>query len=255
MDEIVLENKMQGDHLGMPAEGRAVLRRQARQVQRMEDPAAAWEGEVPLWVAAPNVSAVLRKRRTVTKVAPGCYRVGPYPFTFLWIAANELPLRDELLPFLVARSGRALDAFCLWAKTRLPPAWLQRRVKILPMSTATAEELAEELVRYVRRFADDPEIRARQRWVTKLELKLDPELHEQVVGEGRKEGRDEGRKEGRDEGRVIEARSMLRRVLARRALSVGAKESARIDDCTDLATLERWVEQAVAATSAADALR
>ena len=57
-------------------------------------------------------------------VAPGCYRVGPSPFPFLWIAANELPLLDELVPFLIARSGRALDAFVHWVKTRRPLDWI-----------------------------------------------------------------------------------------------------------------------------------
>ena len=122
---------MQGDHLDMSAEARAVLRRQARQVQHVEDPAVPWESEVPLWLSAPNVSAIVRERRSVSEVAPGCYQVGPYPFSFLWIAANELPLQDELIPFLVTRSGRALDEFCLWAKTRVTPSRLQRMVKIL----------------------------------------------------------------------------------------------------------------------------
>jgi hypothetical protein len=36
----------------------------------------------------------------------------------LWIAANELPLADELVPFLIARTGRPLDAFVRWVKTR-----------------------------------------------------------------------------------------------------------------------------------------
>jgi hypothetical protein len=34
-------------------------------------------------------------------VAPGCYRIGPDWFSTFWIAANELPLVDELVPFLV----------------------------------------------------------------------------------------------------------------------------------------------------------
>jgi hypothetical protein len=33
-------------------------------------------------------------------VADGVYRVNPSPFGFLCIAANELPLADELIPFL-----------------------------------------------------------------------------------------------------------------------------------------------------------
>ena len=49
---------------------------------------------------------------------------------------------------------------------------------------------------------------------------------------------------------VAEARSALRRVLARRKLALNAEEEARIDACTDLTTLERWHDQAVESQSA-----
>ena len=62
-------------------------------------------------------------------------------------------------------------------------------------------------------------------------------------------------KEGEREGRLAEARSALRRVLARRGLVVGAEEEARIEGCGDRATLERWHDEAVVAGSAGEALR
>ena len=55
-------------------------------------------------------------------------------------------------------------------------------------------------------------------------------------------------------GRLAEARSALRRVLARRKLALSADDEARVDGATDLADLERWHDQAVDATSAAAAL-
>jgi hypothetical protein len=58
----MLELKLAGNHLDRKAVERALLRRQARQVQRLED----------------------------------------------------LPLVDELVPFLLARSGQALDDFDRW---------------------------------------------------------------------------------------------------------------------------------------------
>ena len=112
-------------------------------------------------------------------------------------------------------------------------------VKILPMSTSTAEEL----VNYIRKFADDPEIRDRQRWVTKLELKLDPELNEQVTGESR------------DEGHLLGLRTALRKVLTQRSLPLSAEDATRIDACNDLTTLERWIGQAIAAATTEEALR
>jgi hypothetical protein len=62
------------------------------------------------------------------------------------------------------------------------------------------------------------------------------------------------RDEGRDEGRLTQARVALRRVLAVRALAASASDDARIDACTDIATLERWLDQALVAQSAAKAL-
>ena len=71
-----------------------------------------------------------------------------------------------------------------------------------------------------------------------LLLAKDPELR-QVVNE---------------EGRLAEARANLRRVLACRGLEVSAKDEARIDRCTTRATLEHWIDKAVVAPSAAEAL-
>jgi hypothetical protein len=65
----------------------------------------------------------------------------------------------------------------------------------------------------------------------------------------------EGRGEGLDAGRLVEARSALRRVLARRKLQVSDDDEALIDTTADLAALERWHDQAIDAASAAEALR
>src|SRR5262245_2909414 len=140
-DEIVLEIKMQGDHLDMRATERALLRRQARQVQRMEDPKVPWDGDMPFWMIASHVPAILIKRRTVRPVAAGCYSVETGAFQCLWIAANELPLCDELIPCLIARTGRALDDFGRWVRTQRPTGWLSRMVEFLPMSISVHEEL------------------------------------------------------------------------------------------------------------------
>ena len=69
------------------------------------------------------------------------------------------------------------------------------------------------------------------------------------------EGRREAHQEGRLEGRLIEARKALRHVLARRELELSAEDDARIEACGDLATIERWHDHAVTATSASEALR
>jgi hypothetical protein len=237
-DEMVLEIKMPGDHLDFRMLTRAELRRQARQVQRIEAPQSCWAGEEPLWIVAPHVPEVLVERRTLTELSPGCHSVGPYPFSFLWIAANMLPLRDELIPFLIARSGQALDDFGRWVARRRPRSWLLRMVQVLPMSTS----VRDEILRYVPR-TDDPEIRARQRHVAQVLLELDPELQEQV------------NREARHAGRLQEARAALRLVLAQRGLPLSTAEDSCIEACAELSTLERWLARAIQASSAAEVLR
>ncbi|HSN99985.1 MAG TPA: hypothetical protein VLS89_16950, partial [Candidatus Nanopelagicales bacterium] len=106
-DEVLVEIKMGGDHLDVPSIERALLRRQGRRVQRVEAAAAEgapWPPQEALWLVAPHVPTWLHKEYEVTPISPGCFRVGPAQFPFLWIAANGLPLADELVPFLVARS-------------------------------------------------------------------------------------------------------------------------------------------------------
>jgi hypothetical protein len=67
--------------------------------------------------------------------------------------------------------------------------------------------------------------------------------------------REEGREEGRDAGRLDGARASLRRVLARRGIPLSAEDEARIEACTSTDTLALWLEHAIDAPSAADALR
>jgi len=43
-------------------------------------------------------------------------------------------------------------------------------------------------------------------------------------------------------------------VLARRQFTLSNDEDARIEACTDLTTLERWLDRSVTAVSASDAL-
>ncbi|WP_437574138.1 hypothetical protein [Sorangium sp. So ce887] len=174
-------------------------------------------------------------------VAPGCYRVGPSPFQFLWIAANELPLRDELVPFLVARSGRALDEFARWVAPRREVEWVLSMVQYMPMSAWTREDLKRRFGR-----SDDPEIEARRQEILQTLLADSLEVTERLV--------EKGIERGQQQGRVTEARAALRRVLARRGLALSPAQEARIDDCSELVTLERWLDQAVTSASAEEAL-
>ncbi len=245
-EEVMIELKLAGNHLDRRAVERALLRRQARQVQRLEEQDPSWLGEEPLWLVASHLPAWLAELRRPERCAPGCYYVEPRGRSFLWIAANELPLRDELVPFLMARSGQALDELGRWVATRRPIDWVLSMLEYLPMTMPTREDL-------LRRFGkvDDPEIEARRQHILKVLLEMSPETKQEI----REEGRREGRQEGRQEGRLAATRASLRRVLAGRQLTPTEDEAARIEACTDLATLERWLDRSITAASVADALR
>jgi hypothetical protein len=88
--------------------------------------------------------------------------------------------------------------------------------------------------------------------VTAMEqASLEPVIIEDLV----KFGEDRGYDRGYERGRLEEERATLRRVLALRKLGLKADGEARIDACTDLATLQRWHDQAVLAASADEALQ
>ena len=76
-----------------------------------------------------------------------------------------------------------------------------------------------------------------------------------VIEAAKVESWGEGKKEGAKEGQLTHARAVLRRVLARRGLALSAVDESRIEACADLATLDRWLDAAVVAPSAADALQ
>jgi hypothetical protein len=233
--ELIIEIKMPGDHVDMTAVDRAWLRRYAWQVQLREDPDMRWDGEVPLSIVAPHVPAILAERRTLERIAPGVYRVGPSPFLFLRIAANELPLADELVPFLIARSGRALDAFVGWVKTRRPLPWLLRVLECLPMSDAAYDDLRL----FTIPKTDDPILLERRAKLAQWAMEAYPHVVENMI----------------HSAHLAEARTGLRHVLALRRLALTAADEARIDACTDLDTLRRWHDQAVVAAGVAEALR
>ncbi len=101
------------------------------------------------------------------------------------------------------------------------------------MTAPTREDL-------LQRFGpvDDPEIEARRQHILDVLLNMSPEKKQELI----------------DEGRLDEARAALRSVLAVRQLTPGQEEAARIEACTDLATLKRWHIQAVTAATVSDAL-
>lgn len=100
-------------------------------------------------------------------------------------------------------------------------------------------------------------MRGRYKWMVRAmeQANLEPVVIEDLVKFGEDRGLKKGLKRGREQGRQEEERGTLRRVLALRNLPLSAELEQQIDACTDLATLRRWLDQAVFADSAVEALR
>ena len=71
---------------------------------------------------------------------------------------------------------------------------------------------------------------------------------------GKLEGKLEGIREGIREGEVKGKRDTLLRLLARAGIALTESESARIQACSDIATLDRWVDNILGAKTAAEVL-
>ncbi|WP_224361000.1 Rpn family recombination-promoting nuclease/putative transposase [Hyalangium versicolor] len=72
--------------------------------------------------------------------------------------------------------------------------------------------------------------------------------------QGHQRGRLEGMEEGQEAGRRA-LRTSIRKVLQKRGLSLEPQQEALLESCMDLGTLERWLDQALTAASAPEALR
>ena len=76
----------------------------------------------------------------------------------------------------------------------------------------------------------------------------------QARQQAREQGRQQGREEARQEGlRVM--RAALSEMLRQRGWVPGPEEQERLEGCDDLGTLQRWLVQAMTATSVSDVLR
>lgn len=65
-----------------------------------------------------------------------------------------------------------------------------------------------------------------------------------------REGKAEGMREGKAEG----MRAALLKLVARAGIALNDEQRARVESCRDLATLERWVDNALTAKTATELL-
>ncbi|MGK4002435.1 hypothetical protein WMF31_07420 [Sorangium sp. So ce1036] len=89
------------------------------------------------------------------------------------------------------------------------------------------------------------------------EAKLPPfvqRLIDRGMREGKLEGMREGKLEGMREGELKGKKETLLRLLARAGIVLAESESARIQACSDIAILDRWIENVLGAKTATEVL-
>ena len=127
-----------------------------------------------------------------------------------------------------SRASRVRDA-------ERPGHLRERMVRFLSMTLVAQRERPPGLLEEDMVFRDEQE---RAEWMAQEWLEAFPALEGVLI----------------KKYAVEEARRILQIILDSRHLTPTAEEQARIDGCTDLAPLERWVKQAAVATSVAEAL-
>ncbi len=81
-----------------------------------------------------------------------------------------------------------------------------------------------------------------------------PPFVQRLIDRGKLEGLREGKLEGLREGKLEGKRGTLLRLLARTGIVLTESESARIQACTDIATLDRWIDNVFGAKTATEVL-
>ncbi|WP_437488883.1 hypothetical protein WME75_09615 [Sorangium sp. So ce1014] len=81
-----------------------------------------------------------------------------------------------------------------------------------------------------------------------------PPFVQKLIDRGKLEGLREGKLEGLREGKLEGKRGTLLRLLARTGIVLTESESARIQACTDIATLDRWIDNVLGAKTATEVL-
>jgi len=217
----VVELKMPGDHTDhetwVRARSRQVIWDQVELLALKRD-----EREAALASNRPTRPVTLPPHADLVFVAPhlpdwigahselilcgdGVWRVGGAGVRALWVAANDLPLHDALLPFLQVRSGRRRVEFIQWlvSKDELP-GWFGRWMEAVKMDPAD-----KELFDTTRHDTPDDGPWATPEQVRNHFIRQVPELRQKLLDLARREGRQEGHKEGHKEGRQHSLRHLF----------------------------------------------
>jgi predicted nucleotidyltransferase/HEPN domain-containing protein len=132
------------------------------------------------------------------------------------------------------------------------------RVRVLDLGARVREACAEKLVSYCGAEAVG-ELPVPPKEEASMDLPEPPALDDPRAVEQWRDAIaasfEQGEAVGLEKGELKATRGALRRILARRGIELRPEDSARIDACADLPTLERWLEEAAVADRAEDALR
>ncbi|WP_437982859.1 hypothetical protein [Sorangium sp. So ce117] len=81
-----------------------------------------------------------------------------------------------------------------------------------------------------------------------------PPFVQKLIDRGKLEGLREGELKGMREGKLEGKRDTLLRLLARAGIVLSDSERERVQACTDMATLDRWIDNVLGATTAIEVL-
>ncbi|HLM71157.1 MAG TPA: hypothetical protein VK459_00640 [Polyangiaceae bacterium] len=183
------------------------------------------------------------------------YRTSPPDAPFCGVRFRVDAVYQRTVAELLARPSVLWLIFAPLARDATP----ERMAEVVEKLRAeTSQREFEELAVALTVMADvDRRRRGLRKSIVPLlkeEVVVQNWIYKQGLEKGLEKGIEKGIEKGTESGQLREARLLLRRVLERRNLPLSAELAARIESCSDLATLRRWFDSAVVAASAAEAL-
>ncbi|HEX8823716.1 MAG TPA: transposase, partial [Archangium sp.] len=155
------------------------------------------------------------------------------------------------LAWLVLRYGRTAelarrlpDWTALFAQVQATPDGSEHLVVVIRYLIWVGDEVTQQAARQVLHSVMDAQ---------RTEA-LMRSYGEELIEQGRQQGLARGREEGREEGLTRGRAEDILRILTARGVDVGEEARQRILTCTDVATLDRWFDRSLTATTLSDVL-
>lgn len=184
------------------------------------------------------------------------YRTSPPDAPFCGVRFRVDAVYQRTVAELLARSSAFWLIFAPLAKDATP----ERMAEVVErLRSETSKREFEELAVALVVMADvDKRRRGLRKSIVPLlkeEVVMQSWVYKQGLEKGLKQGIEQGIEQGVEKGQLTGVRLALRRVLDRRGLPLSPELETRIEGCSDFETLSRWLDAAIAAESAAEALK